>query len=109
MATQIPLSALPNQELMSVLGEQRCTLHVFDRDGRLYLDLFCDYEPVQMGAICLPFAPIITAVGRPFKGQLRIVDLLAKPKAQTIPNYAGLGTRYFMYYLTPEEETNYAR
>ena len=94
---------------MIVLDEQRCTLHVYDRLGRLYVDLYCDYEPVQLGAICLPFAPIITAMGRPFLGQLRITDQLAKPKAQTIPHYAGLGTRYFMYYLTPEEEVNFAR
>lgn len=104
MAIQIPLSALPNQELLIVLGEQRCTLHVFDRGGRLYLDLYCDYNPVQLGAICLPFCPIITATGRGFIGQLRIIDKLTKPQAQAIPYYQGLGSRFFMYYLSAQEE-----
>lgn len=105
MVTQIPLSPVPNQELTIMLGaNQRCVVHVYDRLGRLYLDLVCNNEPVQYGAICLPFAPIITAVGRPFVGQLRIIDRLTRPHAQTIPHYEGLGTRYFMYYLPQDEE-----
>lgn len=99
---EIPLLAVPNQELLVTLNEQDCTLHVYQRNERLYLDLALDGVALRQGAVCLPCVDI-TAQPYPFSGHLFFTDERSAPDKQQPPQYAGLGTRWFLYYLTPEE------
>lgn len=101
---QIPLSALPNQILSIVLNEQNCRLQVRARGHALYLDLEVNNQPVQYGALMIPKAPLITVSNTTFHGQLRLIDSKSKPDYPRAPYYQGLGTRFLLYYLTPEEE-----
>lgn len=100
---EIPLIAVPNQQLNIILNDQNCTIAIYQRDTRMFLDLFVGQNAVRKGMICLPFAPIIS---KPcdFSGQLRVIDSLSSPQAQQPPEYSELGTRYKLYYLSPEEE-----
>ena len=101
---QIPLSALPNQVLSIVLNEQNCTLQLRARGYLLYLDLLVNNQPVQYGALVLPKTPIITVSNSCFQGQLRLIDSKSKPNQPRLPTYPELGTRFFLYYLSPDEE-----
>lgn len=98
---EIPLKAGSNQQLDVSLDGQNCTIAVYQRDERLYLDLDVGRTPIRRGALCIPYAPII-AGSTSFRGQLYIADVLSPANAQTTPNYSGLGTRYKLYYLTEE-------
>lgn len=99
---EIPLIAVPNQRLLVVLEEQDCTLKVYQRNERLYLDLYLDGVPLRQGAICLPRVDI-PAHPYPFQGRLYFVDTLTEPDKQQFPQYTGLGSRWLLMYLTDEE------
>lgn len=100
---EVPLIALPNQQLNVTLDGQNCTIAVYQRDESLYLDLYVGQTCIRTGAICIPTAPIITG-STAFKGQLYIVDTLSQPDAQSNPVYTGLGDKFKLIYLTQEQE-----
>ena len=99
---EIPLNNVPNQQFNVVLNEQDCTIHLYQRNTRLYMDLFLDGEALRYGAVCLPHIDIV-AQPYPFNGMLMFVDALSEPAKQMPPQYAELGTRYQLFYLTDEE------
>ena len=99
---KIPLIAVPNQQLLITLDNQDCTLHVYQRGDKLYLDLALDGEILRYGAVCLPGVQIGGDM-LPFTGYIIVTDELSSPDKQLPPSYEGLGTRYFMYYCSEEE------
>lgn len=100
---EVPLLPIPNQELQITLDNQDCLLHLYQRGDFLYLDLAIDDVEVRNGAICLPAMSIITQA-YPFTGHLIFTDELSEPTKQKPPTYDGLGTRYFLYYMTDQEK-----
>ena len=100
---EIPLIQVPNQELLVTLNEQDCTLHIYQRRERVYLDLAMDGVTLRRGAVCLPCVDVV-AQPYPFRGHLYWTDELSKPEKQQPPQYTGFGTRYHLYYLTHEEQ-----
>lgn len=100
---KIPLSPLPNQEFMIVLGKHNCTINIYQRGSFLYLDLFVNNQLIQQGALIVPKASLVTVGSALFSGQLRIIDKERKPLDQEPPNYLGLGSRYELYYLSDQE------
>ncbi len=105
----LDLSPLPNQEFTTVLDKQSCVINIYQRAGRLYMDLFKDGEAVQTGCLLQPKEPTITRSDSPFKGNFRIVDTQSEPEKQQMPTYQELGTRFTFHYLTEEEERQVAR
>ena len=99
---EISLNNVPNQQFNIVLDEQDCTIHLYQRKTRLYMDLFLDGVALRYGAVCLPHIDIVDQP-YPFKGVLMFVDSLSEPAKQMPPQYADLGTRYQLFYLTDEE------
>ena len=99
---EIPLNQVPNQQFNIVLDEQDCTIHLYQRNSRLYMDLFLDGVALRYGAVCLPHSDIV-AHPYPFTGRLVFMDSLSEPAKQMPPQYAELGTRYQLFYLTDEE------
>ena len=99
---EIPLNNVPNQQFNVVLNDQDCTIHLYQRNTRLYMDLFLDGIALRYGAVCLPHVDIVEQP-YPFKGVLMFVDSLSKPAQQIPPQYTELGTRYQLFYLTEEE------
>lgn len=99
---EIPLLAIPNQQVLVTLDGQDCTIHVYQRGDRLYLDLALDGDDLRFGAVCLPGVNI-GGEPYPFSGYLIFTDELSDPKKQQPPQYTELGTRYHLYYATNEE------
>ena len=100
---EIPLLNVPNQQLQVVLGGQDCTIHVYQRGPRVYLDLDLDGEMLCEGAICMPGVAIGGEL-HPFVGTLIFADELASPDAQEPPQYEGFRTRWKFYYVEDGEE-----
>ncbi len=92
-----------------LLNDQSCVINIYQRNGRLYLDLFMDGEAMQTGSLLQPKAPTITRTGCPFKGNFRVVDIQSTPEGQKMPRYEELGSRFKVYYLTPDEERQCAK
>lgn len=104
---EIPLRQVPSQTFLISLDEQDCTISLYQRGDRLYLDLAVNGEIVRQGAICLP-AINIGGEPYPFSGFLFFADGLSEPDKQWPPQYTDLGTRYKLYYATAEEAESVA-
>lgn len=100
---RIPLSPLPNQEFMIVLGKHNCTINIYQRGQHMFLDLFVANQAIQQGALVRPKASLITVSSSLFTGQLRVIDKERAPLEQESPNYLELGSRFELYYLSDEE------
>ena len=99
---EIPLEATPNQELLVTLDNQDCTIAVYQRGDNVYLDLSAGNTLVRQGAACLPRVSILgDAAG--FSGRLYITDERSQPAEQQPPQWEGLGARWRLYWLTPDE------
>lgn len=100
---ELPLESTPNQEFLVTLEDQDCTIALYQRGERIYLDLSVDSAPVRQGAVCMPGMGIIQGAESGFVGQLYIIDERSIPNRQRPPQWEGLGTRWRLYYLTVEE------
>ena len=99
---EIPLEAYQNQSFMVTLNEQDCSIPLYQRNSRLYLDLSMDGSVVRQGAVCLPQVGIVGDVPG-FAGELFMIDLRTQPEKQQPPQWEGLGTRWKLFYFSPEE------
>lgn len=106
---EIPLSQDPNQELQIILDKQNCTIQVFQRAGHVYLSLKVGNTTIQNGALCIPKTGIIAQPQADFKGQFRIIDSQSQPFNQSDPEYKEFGTRFKLFYLSEEEESENAK
>lgn len=96
----IPLRAIPSQELQVVLSGQDCTIFLYWRWGRLYLDLTVGEVPICRGAVCQCGASVVQFPSVYFAGSLHFWDVLGK---QSAPKYDELGSRFILVYI-PEGE-----
>lgn len=95
----VPTSALPSQRFYIVLDGQDCTLKLYWRQTRLYLDLYSGASPVRLGAVCECGANIVPGPNPDFKGSLHFIDL----DGQSPPVWDKLGQRFFLVYLSEGE------
>lgn len=102
---EIPLDATVNQELLITLNDQDCTLAVYQRGDGMFLDLHIGQTCIQQGAICQSGMGIIQVASNAFQGQLVFLDTRTQADWQQPPQYTELGTRWVLYYLTPDEWT----
>lgn len=100
---ELPLEATVNQEFLVTLGEQDCTIALYQRGAAMYLDLRVGAATVVQGAICQPGMGIVQRATDAFQGQLYMLDERSRPAEQQPPQWHGLGTRWRLYWLTPEE------
>ena len=96
---QIPLQPIPAQRLQVVLDGQHCTLAVYTRGGRLYADLDVGSNTVFRGAICRYGADVVQSPTPLFAGSLHFYDT----RGTQDPDYAGLGSRHVLLYLSAGE------
>ena len=99
---EIPLLNVPNQRLQCTLGQQDCTIHVYQRGKRVYMDLDLDDTTLFVGAICLPGVQV-GGSPYPFRGALIWSDDLAAPDKQQPPQYEGFRSRWRLLYGTEAE------
>lgn len=96
---EIPLQKLPAQRLNIVLDDQNCTIHLFWRWGRCYMDLSVDDTEIFTGAICQNLQAVNQSPSIYFAGSLYFCDTLG----DVAPQWEGLGDRWRLVYLSAEE------
>jgi hypothetical protein len=85
---QIPLSQIPAQTFHVVLADQYCTLSLYWRQERLYLDLQAGAAVVCRGAVCQNRADIVQSRSQDFAGTLHFFDR----EGDRPPRWEGLHT-----------------
>ena len=98
----VPLIQYPNQELMCILNNQNCTIRVTVRSGYTFLDLRVDDMVICEGQLCDPWS-LVLATPNDFKGNFMMIDTARGIATQERAQYDGLGVRWKLYYLTPDE------
>lgn len=111
----IPLRGTANQSLFVVLGGQNCTIRLESREVgtgilqpglvSLYAGLDVDDTTVFSGQICRNGVPLKRLDYLPFSGDLVFIDMTGDAD----PQWEGLGTRWRLLYLTPDEAEAYMR
>ena len=100
----IPLQTLPAQSFVTIHGEQKVEISLYQRYDRLYMDVTLDETQIAAGCICLDAVSIIQHA-TPFSGVLIFIDTLGNEP----PQWNGLGgdsPRWVLYYLTATEAEN---
>lgn len=95
MALIIPLRAVPNQTLTTVLANQNCRINIYQKFWGLFLDLAVGNTPIVRGVICQNDNLLIRYAYLGFLGDLAFVDM----QGTNDPDYTGLGSRYQLAYL----------
>jgi hypothetical protein len=90
----IQVQALPAQTFQVVLDGQECTISLYQRVGRMFLDLAVGDVGIRKGAICQHNADVIQSESRFFSGNLRWLDT----RGQRPPEWQGIGDRFFLVY-----------
>lgn len=94
MIVEVPLSALPSQELSLVLGNQDVTVRVLTRGDYLYLDVLKESTPVIQGQLIVTGQNLLPSGLSNFTGNFQMVDINGNPD----PVYTSLGTQYRLLY-----------
>ena len=97
---QIPIQATPSQIVNVVLGGQYCQINLYQKDGRLYLDLNANGVEIVSGTICENAWRLIRFPYRGFLGNLIFFDL----QGNEDPIYTGLNTRWTLNYLETTDD-----
>lgn len=95
----IPLAAVPSQQLAVQLSGQPCKIDVLTRDGALYLNLYVNDALIIGGVIGRDRVRMVRDAYLGFLGDLTWVDT----QGIDDPQYEGLGSRWFLLYLEPGE------
>ena len=95
----VPLQPLPSQRVKCVLNGQQCDIFVYDRGGRLFLDLAVSGVDIGLGMVCQNLDNMPVWATADFKGKLRFIDTVNSSD----PDYEGLGERHILLYVPPEK------
>ena len=92
----VPLNPSPNQKLTIGLDNQSCQIQVFQTDGGLFMNLAVNDEPIISGVLCQNRNRIVRSLYLGFNGDFYFDDT----QGSEDPDYTGLGTRFFLVYLS---------
>jgi len=95
MSQVIPLSAVPNQTITALLGNQNCRINVQQKFFGLYLDLAVGNTTIVLGVICQNDNLLVRYQYLGFVGDLLFIDT----QGTNDPTFDGLGSRYQLVYL----------
>lgn len=95
----VPVQAIPNQTLQCQLGGQACTLNVYQQAFGMYVDLLIGTQVIVQGIIGLNGTLIVRNTYFGFIGDLIFLDT----QDTQDPVYTGLGTRFFLLYLSASD------
>jgi len=90
----IPLAQVPAQKILVTLNGQNCTLILRSLDGRQYLSLSVDSNPVFYNMLIVDRIPLKKYDYLPFVGDLACVDT----QGTSDPDYREWNTRYQLVY-----------
>lgn len=100
MTVELPLISSPNRTFKVLLDGQECTIKLYQKGSRMFMDLTVNSTIVCTGAICLDLVPVIQVAQSTFSGNIVFVDILG----DTPPQYTGLNSQYFAVYYTDDED-----
>lgn len=95
----INLSAIPAQRFNIVLDGLNCTIKLYQRDRRLFMDLETSDKVIFKGNICLNIANVKQSPDPDFTGSLHFIDV----QDSAAPQYEGLNTRWYLLYFSEGE------
>jgi hypothetical protein len=101
---QIPLAQIPAQTINVVLAGQYCTISVYWRQERLYLDLNVGAVDICRGAICQNRADVLQSKSQHFAGTLHFFDLEGDRPPQWERLHTGSAGRWPLLYVEAGED-----
>jgi hypothetical protein len=96
----IPLQPIPAQAFNVTLGGQSCRIVLYQKGSAFYMDLTAAGNVVVQGRMVLNNVWIVRYAYLGLVGDLVMFDTQGTDDS---PSYDGLGARYQLYYLTPDE------
>lgn len=95
----VPTKAIPSQVLSVTLGGQSCVIALYQKTTGLFLDLSVAGSPTVQGVLCRDRVRLVRQAYLGFIGDLTFIDT----QGASDPVYTGLGARYLLGYLSPDE------
>jgi hypothetical protein len=95
----IPLNAVPSQVVGVQLNGQNCQISCYQRFFGLFLDLYVSGNLIIAGVLCLNLTLLVRSTYLGFVGDLCFLD----NQGGTNPTASGLGARYSLAYLAPDD------
>lgn len=95
----VPLQAIPNQTVTVTLNNQVTQLNIYQTYGGLFIDVYLENTLVIGGVIAENQNRIIRSAYLGYSGDFAFIDT----QGSNDPDYTGLGTRFFLTYLTEDE------
>lgn len=105
----IPLQAVPSQTVTALLGNQQCSINVYQKFFGLFLDLYVvpqivsptsvPPQPIVIGEICWNLNFVVRFAYLGFSGDLAFLDTQGNDN----PVFTGLGSRFKLVYLSADE------
>lgn len=95
----IPLQSVPNQTLTINLNGQNTQINVYTTAFGLFMDVYVNNSSIVVGVICQNLNRIVRDLYLGFQGDLAFIDNMGSAD----PVYIGLGARYSLAYLEPDE------
>lgn len=95
----VPLQPVPAQVCKVILGGQNCQINLYQKPQGLFVDIAADGVDIEIATIARDIDPLISRDYLGFVGNLLFIDT----QGNSEPNYAEIGTRFFLLYLTAEE------
>lgn len=103
----VPLQPIPNQTMTVTLNDQVTQLNVYQTVGGLFIDVLVNNVLIIGGVICQDLNRIVRSLYLGFSGDLAFIDnqpeIVYGQKVYSDPHYSGLGTRFSLAYLFPDE------
>lgn len=96
---EIPLRPVPSQSTKVVLAGQNCQISIRQTTRGLFADVLVGGAPAALTVPALDGIPLVPNDYASFSGNLIFVDTMGADR----PEYAGLGARFRLVYLTAAE------
>lgn len=91
----VPTQAIANQSFQVQLGNQACTLNVYQLTYGLFMDVYVNGTLIIGGVICQNLNRIVRSLYLGFAGDLVWLDI----QGSDDPVFTGLGSRFVLVYL----------
>lgn len=96
----IPLQPIPAQAFNVTLGNQPCRIALYQKGDYFFMDVTANNVTVVQGRMVLNNVWIVRYAYLGLVGDLFMADTMGTADS---PTYDGLGTRYQLFYATPDE------
>ncbi len=100
MIYEVPLQNIPSQKLRINVDDHECSLWLFQKGERLYLDLDVDSQALIRAGVCLSDVPIIQKAQNILMGNFAFISLSDRLQ----PHYTSINTDHILIYFSADED-----